>query len=83
MIASFRCSREISARTWSKELEIVRGFFRYCVEQEWMNRSPAAAKTLAPKNLQATNKEPYTSAEIIKILAPCDGMGQRAYERVR
>ena len=37
MIASFRSSRPISARTWTKKLEIVRGFFRYCVEQEWTN----------------------------------------------
>jgi site-specific recombinase XerD len=83
MIASFRGSRKISARTWTKELEIVRGFFRYCVEQEWMNRSPAAARALGPKNLQPTDKEPYEPNDIIKILAACDGIGQRPYERLR
>jgi hypothetical protein len=50
--AKFRHGR--GAKNW-----IVRGFFRYWVEQEWTNRSPAAATTLAPKNLQATNSSSY------------------------
>src|SRR3954454_16733066 len=75
--AKFRHGR--GAKNWRS----VRGFLRYCVEQEWTNRSPAAAETLAPNKLQATNKAPYTSAELIRILAACDAIGQRPYERLR
>jgi len=81
-IDGFRSSRNIAATTWTKELEIIRSFFRYCVESEWINKSPAAAVKM-PKNIKPTDKEPYTSNDIVKILAACDAIGQRQYERVR
>jgi integrase/recombinase XerD len=79
-IGGFRSSRKIAATTWTKELEIIRGFFRYCVESEWINKSPAAAVKM-PKNIKPADKEPYTTNEIIKIIAACDVIGQRPYER--
>ena len=81
-IGGFRSSRKIAATTWTKELEIIRGFFRYCVESEWINKSPAAAVKM-PKNIKPADKEPYTTNEIIKILAACDVIGHRSYERLR
>ncbi len=82
IIDSFRSAREISALTWTKELEIVRRFFRFCVDRKWTNENPAAAVAM-PKNIKATDKEPYSSQDIIRILSACDIFGQRAYERLR
>ena len=81
-IDSFRNAREISALTWTKELEILRRFFRFCVDRKWTSESPAAAVAM-PKNIKPTDKEPYSRNEIIKILAACDHFGQRPYERLR
>ncbi|MGA8593978.1 MAG: tyrosine-type recombinase/integrase, partial [Bryobacteraceae bacterium] len=82
VIDSFRASRGISALTWTKELEILRRFFRFCVSRKWIGENPAAAVAM-PKNIKPTDKEPYCKNDIIKILAACDLFGQRAYERLR
>jgi site-specific recombinase XerD len=81
-IESFRNTRTVKALTWTKELEILRRFFRYCVSRKWTSENPAAAVKM-PKNIKPTDKEPYSSNEIIKILAACDAIGQRPYERLR
>jgi hypothetical protein len=36
-----------------------------------------------PKNIQPTDKEPYTRNDVIKILAACDAIGHYGYERLR
>src|SRR4051794_37207556 len=36
-----------------------------------------------PKNIKPSDKEPYSRNDIIKILAACDGIGKRPYERTR
>jgi hypothetical protein len=60
----FRTTRAISTLTWTKELEILRQFFRYCVQSGWMAESPAAAVKM-PKNIKPTDKEPYSRNDII------------------
>ncbi|HMF76928.1 MAG TPA: tyrosine-type recombinase/integrase [Bryobacteraceae bacterium] len=82
LIDTFRTTRAISALTWTKEFEILRQFFRYCVANDWTGKSPAAA-VKTPHNIQPTDKEPYSRNEIIRILAACDGIGRRPYERLR
>jgi site-specific recombinase XerD len=82
IIDDFRHSRKIASSTWTKELEIVRSFFRYCAESEWINKSPAANVKM-PKNIKPSDIEPYSQNEIIKILAACDLIGKRPYERLR
>ena len=46
----FRTARPISARTWCKELEIIKHFFRHCLDNEWILQD-RAAKVKAPRNL--------------------------------
>jgi integrase len=82
IIDNLRSVREISALTWTKELEILRRFFRFCVDRKWASENPAAAVTM-PKNIKPSDKEPYSRQDIIKILSACDIFGQRAYERLR
>jgi site-specific recombinase XerD len=50
----------------------MRTFFAFCVESEWIAKNPAT-KVKSPKNVKPKPIEPYTSNEIIKILAACDG----------
>ncbi|HVP45464.1 MAG TPA: permease prefix domain 1-containing protein [Bryobacteraceae bacterium] len=81
-IDSFRTTRAITAITWTKELQILRHFFRFCMDRKWSGENPAAAVAM-PKNIKPTDKEPYSHDDVVKILAACDAMGQYAYERLR
>lgn len=81
-LTSFRGVRKISPRTWTKELEILRHFFRFCLDNEWAYRN-WAAKVPMPKNLKPAEREPYTPNEVTKIIAACDGIGRGPYERLR
>jgi integrase len=81
-IDSLRAARGISALTWTKELEIYRRFFRFCVDRKWTSESPAATAKM-PKNIKPTDKEPFSQNDIIKIVAACDTIGNRPYERLR
>ena len=68
--------------TWIKEIEILRQFFEFCREREWMRTNPA--KVLKrPRLLEPNDVVPYTSDEIVRIIAACDQIGRSTYERLR
>jgi integrase len=79
---AFRSTRGVSPRTWIKELTIIRQFFRFCVDNEWIERNPAV-KVQMPRNLKPADREPYEPHEIVKIVAACDTFGRGSYERLR
>ena len=79
---AFRTARPISARTWTKELELLRHFFRFCVQNDWILKSYADLVPM-PKNLQVADREPYSPNEVARIIAACDQMGKGVYERLR
>jgi site-specific recombinase XerD len=81
-IDSFRTTRKISALTWTKELQIVRHFFRFATSRKWTSENPASGVSM-PKNIKPTDKEPYSRNDVVKILAACDSMGRAPYERLR
>jgi len=68
--------------TWIKEIEILRQFFGFCMEREWIRKNPAKALK-RPRLLQANDVEPFTSAEIVRTIAACDQIGRSGYERLR
>jgi site-specific recombinase XerD len=68
--------------TWIKEIEILRQFFEFCRDREWTRRNPA--KVLKrPRLLEANDVEPFTSAEIVRIIVACNQIGSDSYERLR
>jgi site-specific recombinase XerD len=68
--------------TWIKEVEILRQFFNFCIEREWTSRNPAKALK-RPRLLEANDVKPYTSEEVVRIIAACDEIGRHSYERLR
>jgi site-specific recombinase XerD len=68
--------------TWIKEIEILRQFFAFCVDREWIRRNPAKGLK-RPKMLEANDVEPFTSEEIVDVIAACDRHGRAKYERLR
>jgi site-specific recombinase XerD len=68
--------------TWIKEIEILRQFFAFCIDRDWTRKNPA--KTLKrPRLLEPNDVEPFTSNEIVRIIAACDQIGRTTYERLR
>jgi integrase len=68
--------------SWIKEIEILGGFFRYCVDRDWMRKNPAKALK-RPGMLEANDVVPYTQEEMVRIIAACDQIGLYSYERLR
>lgn len=81
-LGAFRVSRPIGALTWVKELEILRQFFNYCDDAEWVDKN-WAKKVPTPRNVKPGPREPYEPNEIARIIAACDTIGLGTYERLR
>jgi site-specific recombinase XerD len=68
--------------TWIKEIEVLRQFFAFCIDREWTSKNPAKALK-RPRLLEANDVVPFTSEEIVRIIAACDQIGRATYERLR
>ncbi len=80
-LQQFRASRPISRNTASKTTQIIKAFFRFSEEQQWIPISPAAQ--LKIPRFRVPDNVPYTEDQIIRILAACEKVGQDNYERRR
>lgn len=82
VLDDFRAQRDISALTASKELQTLRQFCEFCVGRRWLDHN--VAKDLRPpKAARPKEINPYTEAEVARIIAACDEIGKSAYERKR
>lgn len=78
----FRSGRKIKQITSSKELEILRLFFRFCADRNWTRDNPAQ-KIKLPRHLKPNEVVPFSSAEVTAIIKACDTFGKSPYERLR
>lgn len=78
----YRVSRKVARTTAQKELETLRQFFSFCLERKWIEDNPAK-RIKSPKNIKPSEVVPYTPAQLMRILAACDDIGQGKYERLR
>ena len=79
---AYRLTRDIGELTWTKELQVLRGFCGFCFRREWMARN-YAREVESPKNIKPSDIEPYTEAEMVAMIQACDRIGQEPYERLR
>ena len=79
---SYRATRQLSALSWSKELQLLRTFFSFCLKRKWCAENPAKDMTM-PADPKPKPREPYTAEEVTRILAACDSFGRGPYERLR
>jgi integrase len=70
-IRDFRNGWPLSPRTAGKQLERLKRFFSWCIENEWLTASPA--KPLKPPKVGDTDVIPFTEQEAQKVLKACDG----------
>ncbi len=78
----YRAGRELSKTTATKELQLLRQFFGFCFDRKWVEEN-VAKRVKPPTNVKPKPVEPYTTQEIIKIIAACDQFGRTTYERLR
>ena len=64
------------------EIENLRQFFAFCRDRERTRTNPAKALKRSCL-LEANDVKPFTSAEIVRIIAACDQIGRANYERLR
>ena len=79
---AYRSGRNVCALTWQKELQILRSFFGFCMDRQWIADNPAR-KMKMPSDPKPKERVPYTSEDVTKIIAACDSFGRHAYERLR
>jgi integrase len=66
----FRGSWQGSPRTLSKMLERLRAFFRFCVDNDWIAKSPA--KSIRSPQVRDTPTLPFTDPELAKLMDKSD-----------
>ncbi|NWF82283.1 MAG: site-specific integrase, partial [Bryobacteraceae bacterium] len=70
LVREFRDSWKVGPYTTAKRLELVRSFFRFCEENDWIGRSPA--RGLKAPVLRQNPTLPFTADEMERILE-CSG----------
>jgi site-specific recombinase XerD len=69
-IRQFRATWTDGANYATKNLERLRAFFRFCMEDDWITKNPAR-RVKAPK-VKPTPTLPFSDAEMRRILGACD-----------
>jgi integrase len=83
LVRQFRDSWGVSTLTTSKLMGILKSFFEFCIEQEWLprnTRNPARIKTRQNRSLRAAASEqrqklPFTDAELTRMYDGCRDYG--------
>ena len=82
LLDTYRSGRAVCALSWSKELQVLRQFFNFCCDRNWIEGNPAK-KLKMPAEPKPKERAPYTSEEITKVIAACNDFGRGPYERLR
>ncbi len=80
-LGDFRASRDIERSTSIRELHTMRQLFSWFQARGWIRDNPA--KSIKPPKGKARKVMPFTEEEMLRILAACDRIGQKPYERLR
>jgi len=76
-IDAFYGKLELGARAKGKRLGTLRAFFRFCVNREWLTKTPVSSDLKPPKGAnRVVNKVPFTDEELGRIIRACDALGE-------
>lgn len=80
-IDAFYASWNLGVRTKGHALGMLRAFFRFCVNRDWIAKSPVTADLRPPLGAnRAANKVPFTDEELNRILRACDQLEPVAWK---
>ena len=69
----FYGSLKLGGRAKAKRLGTLRAFFRFCVNREWLPKSPVSGDLRPPLgSSRVANKTPFTDADLERIIDACD-----------
>jgi integrase/recombinase XerD len=69
----FYGSWKLGPRAKGKALGTLLGFFRFCINREWLAKNPVTSDLKPPIGAnRAANKVPFTDVELQRIVAACD-----------
>jgi integrase len=72
----FYATWKLGARAKGKALGTLRGFFRFCLNREWLAKNPVTADLKPPLGAnRVANKVPFTDDELQRIVDACDKLG--------
>jgi integrase len=57
------------------KLTKLRSFFQFCINREWLSKSPVPVDLKVVGSSAIKNKYPFTDAELQRIIAACDRIG--------
>ena len=73
----FYGSLKLGGRAKAKRLGTLRAFFRFCVNREWLPKSPVSRDLRPPiGSSRVANKIPFTDSEVERIIKACDALGE-------
>jgi integrase len=79
---AFRAWRGLGPIASEKERQLFRQFCGFCVDHKWASEN--VGKRIKPlRNLKPNDIEPFTPAEVGKMIEACDRFGRGDYERSR
>ncbi len=81
-IDAFRAGRGLKPVTALKELLFLRQFFGFCASRKWAADN-IAKRIKTPRNIKPNDVEPFSVAEVGRIIDACGAIGRTPYERLR
>lgn len=73
-LGAHRDRRPIAPSSWRKELQILRIFFRWCLERKWISDNPA--KSLRTPHVEDLATLPFAEQEVHGLLDACGRIGE-------
>jgi integrase len=75
---------KLGARAKGKRLGTLRGFFRFCLNREWLEKNPVTSDLKPPLGAnRATNQVPFTDDELHNIISACDQLEPTSWSNGR
>lgn len=75
-VREFRASWKVSPMTASKNMTIVRSFFEFAVNNEWIVRNPARLVKDIRGQVTSSERIPFSDEELGRMLAACEQYGK-------
>jgi integrase len=73
---AFYGSLKLGLRAKAKRLGTLRAFFRFCLNRDWLTKSPVSGDLKPPQGARrVANKTPFTDEELDRIVSACDLLG--------
>ena len=72
----FYANWKLGARAKGKALGVLRSFWRFCMNREWLAKNPVTSDLKPPLGAnRVANKVPFTDDELQRIMDACDKLG--------